>query len=34
MKKVTPEDDFPGKLLHQVSKLLVVLRILISNDDI
>jgi hypothetical protein len=34
MEKVTPEYDFPRRLLYQVSKLLLVLRILISNDDI
>jgi hypothetical protein len=32
MEKVTPEDDFPGRLLHQVSPLPVVLRLLIFND--
>jgi hypothetical protein len=32
MEKVTPEDDFPGRLLHQVSPLLVVWRIVIFND--
>jgi hypothetical protein len=32
MEKVTPEDDFPGRLLHQVSSLLVVLGILPFND--
>jgi hypothetical protein len=32
MEKFTPEDDFPGRLLHQVSSLPVVLRILSFND--
>jgi hypothetical protein len=32
MEKVSPEDDFPGRLLHQVSPLQIVLRILIFND--
>jgi hypothetical protein len=32
MEKVTPEDDFPGRLLHQVSPLLVILRILTFNN--
>jgi hypothetical protein len=32
MEKITPEDeDFPGRLLHQVSSLPAVVRILIVN---
>jgi hypothetical protein len=31
MEKFTPEDDFPGRLLHQVGSLPVVLRILPFN---